>query len=87
MIYLRVKFGLVLREVGRNCQDFGAGFGGKEGDREVRLVLWRYVEGLNGWVGVFANREYGASRATFGVFVVERWVVYQFVVLKCLSPD
>ena len=42
---------------------------------------------LNGWVGVLAFREYGASGAAFGVFVVEIWVVYQFVILKCLSLD
>ena len=52
LICLGVNFGLVLREVGSIRQDFGAGFGGKEGDCEVRLVQWYYVEGLNGWVGV-----------------------------------
>ena len=75
MIWLGVNFGMVLREVGRNCQDFGAGFGGKEGDCEVRLVRRWYVEGFNGWVGVFVNRKYRTSRAAFGVFVVEGWVV------------
>ena len=65
----------MLREIGCNCQDFGAGFGGKEGDCKVRLVRWLYVEGLNDWVNVFVNRKYGTSRAAFGVFVVEGWLL------------
>ena len=44
------------------------------------------MEGLDGWVCISVNREYGAARAAFGEFIVDRWVVYQFVVLKCLSP-
>jgi hypothetical protein len=72
---LGVQFGLVLKEVGRNDQEFRACFGSEEGDCKVRFVLWRYVEGLNGWVGVFVNRKYGTSRAALGVFVVEGWVV------------
>ena len=87
MIFLVVNFGLVLREVDCNYKDVGAGFAGEEGDREIRLVLWWDVNGLNSWVGVLVNREYGASRAAFGLFVVERWVVYQFVVFECMSPD
>ncbi len=75
MIRLGVFFCLVLREVGRNGQDFRAGFGSKEGDCKVRLVRWWYVEGPNGWVGVFVNSKYGTSRAAFGVFVVEGWVL------------
>ena len=75
-----INFGLVLRGVGRNYHDVGAGFGGEKGDREIRLVLWWDVNGLNSWVGVLADREYGASKAAFGLFVVERWIVYQFVV-------
>ena len=39
VVCLGVNFGLVLREVGRNCQDVGSGFGGEEGDCEVGLVL------------------------------------------------
>ncbi len=71
MICLAVGFVLVLREIGRNCQCCGAGFGGKEGDSEVWLVLRRYVKGLDGWVCIFVNREDGASRAAFGEFVAE----------------
>ncbi len=77
----------MLREVCRNCQYCGAGFGDKEGDSEVWLVLRWYVEGLDGWVCIFVNREDGASGAAFGEFVVEWWVVYQFVILNRLSPD
>ena len=76
-----------MREVGRNRQDSGAGFGGKEGDGEVWLVLRRDVEGLDVWVCIFVNREDGAAGAAFGEFIVECWIVYQFVVLKRLSPD
>ena len=50
-------------------------------------MLWWYVDGLNGWVGIFMYSEYSASRAAFGVFVVEGWVVYSFVVTKRVSPD
>ncbi len=71
MICLIVGFVLVLREVGRNCQYCGAGFWGKVGDSEAWLVLRRYVEGLDGWVWMFVNREYGASRSAFGEFVLE----------------
>ena len=71
MVCLAVGFVLVLWEVGRNRQDCGAGFGGEEGDGEVWLVLRRYVEGLDGWVCIFVNREYGAARAAFGEFIVE----------------
>ena len=66
----------MLREVGRNCQYFGAGFGSKEGDCEVRLVRWWYVEGLNGRVGFFMYCKYGTSRAAFSVLVVEGWDVH-----------
>ena len=31
--------------------------------------------------------EYSTARAAFGEFIIERWVIYQFVVLKRLSPD
>ena len=71
MVYLAFGFVLVLREVGCNRQDCGAGFGGEEGDGEVWLVLRRYVEKLDGWVCVFVNCEYGAARAAFGEFIVE----------------
>jgi hypothetical protein len=45
------------------------------------------VDGLDSWVGVLVNREYGASRAAFGLFVVVRGVVNQFLVFECVSPD
>ena len=47
------RFGLMLREVGRNYQDFGAGSGCEEGDSEILLVWGRYVKGLYGWVSRF----------------------------------
>ena len=65
----------MLREVGCNCTHFRAGFGSKEGDCEVRLARWWYVEGLNGIVGIFMHYEYGTPRAAFSVLVVEGWVV------------
>ena len=71
LICLAVGFVLVLREVGRNCQYCGAGFGSEEGDSEVWLVLRRYVEGFYGCVCISVNREYGAARAAFGEFIVE----------------
>ena len=46
-----------------------------EGDGQVRLVLCWYVEGLDGWVGLFIYRWYGASRAALGELVIEGWVV------------
>ena len=61
MVCLGVFTGLVLREVGRNCQDAGSGFGGEEGDCEIGLVLWWDVYGFNSLVGVLVYREYGAS--------------------------
>ncbi len=76
LVCLVVYLGLVLREVGCYSQDFRAGFGGKKGDRKVRLVLWWYVDGLDGWVGFLMCSEYSASRAAFSMFVVEGWVVY-----------
>ena len=39
MVCLGVLFGLVLWEVGGDCQYIGAGFGGEEGDRKVGLAL------------------------------------------------
>ena len=71
MICLAVEFVLVLREVGRNCQDCGAGFGGEEGDGEVWLVLLWYAKGLYGLVSVFVDCKYGAARAAFCDFIVE----------------
>ena len=71
MVCLAVGFALVLWEVDRNRQDCGAGFGGEEGDGEVWLVLRRYAEGLDGWVCVFVDCEYGAAKAAFGEFIVE----------------
>ena len=68
--------GFVLREVGRNCQDGGAGFRGEEGDGEVWLVLLWNAKWLDGLISVFVDCEYGAARAAFGEFIVERWVVY-----------
>ncbi len=70
----------MLWEVGRNCQNVGAGSGGEECDREVRLALCWDVDGLNFWVDILVYRENGASRATLCSFVVVRRVVYQFVV-------
>ncbi len=87
MVCLGVISGLVLREVGRNRQYVGAGFGGDEGNREVRLVLRWDVDGFNSRVGVLVNREYGASGAELCLFVVVRGVVYQFVIFQCVSPD
>ena len=65
----------MLREVGRNCQDVGAGFGSKEGNCELRLIRGWYVEGVYGRVGVFVYCEYGAPRAAVSVLVVEGRVV------------
>ncbi len=70
LVCLVVYLGLVLRKVGCNSQDFRAGFRSKKSNCKVRLVLWWYVDGLNGWVGIFMHSEYSASRAAFGVFVV-----------------
>ena len=50
MVCLAVGF--VLWEVGRNCKDCGAGFGGEEGDGVVWLVLLWFAEGLDGCVCV-----------------------------------
>ena len=71
MICLAVGCVLVLREVGRNRQDCRAGLGGEEGYGEVRLVLLRYAEWLNGWVCVFVHCKYGAARAAFCELIVE----------------
>ena len=71
LIRLAVGFVLVLREVGRDRQDCGAGFGGEEGDSEVWLVFRRYVKGLDDRICIFVNREDGAARGAFGEFVVE----------------
>ena len=65
----------MLWEVGRNCQDFGAGFGSEEGDGEIRLTWGRYVEGLYGWVSGFVYCEDSALGAALGVLVVEGRVV------------
>ena len=51
------------------------------------MVLCWYVEELNGWVGIFMYRYYGASRAAFGELVIEGWAVSWFVVSKRLSPN
>ena len=61
--------------VGRDCKDFGAGFGYEEGDGKIRLVWGRYVEELYGWVNGFVYREDGATGAALGVSVVEGGVV------------
>ncbi len=79
--------GFVLREVGRNRQDCGACFRGEEGDGKVWLALLWNANGLYGLVGVFVDCEYGAARAAFCEFIVVCRVVYQFIVLKRLSPD
>ena len=71
MVCLAVGFVLVLRKVGCNRQDCRAGFGGEEGYGEVWLVLRWYVDGLDGWVCIFMDCEYGAARAAFGEFIVE----------------
>ena len=71
MVCLAVGFVLVLREIGRNRQDCRAGFGGEEGYGEVWLVLRWYVEGLDGRVCGFVNREYGAAGVAFGEFIVD----------------
>ncbi len=86
LVCLVVYLGLVLREVGCNSQDFRADFGSKKSDCKVRLVMWWYVDGLNGWVGILIYREYSASREAFGVFVVEGWIIYYFLVTKRVSP-
>ncbi len=65
----------MLRKIGCNSQDFRAGFGSKKINSNVRLVLWWYVDGRDSWVGIFMYSEYSASRAAFGVFVVEGWAV------------
>ena len=44
------------------------------------------MEGLYGCVGVFVHREDGVTGATFGLVVVERGVVDEFVVSECLAP-
>ena len=71
LVCLTVGFVLVLRKVGCDSQYCGAGFRGEVGYSEVWLILRRYMEGLDGWVCIFVNREYGASRVAFGEFVVE----------------
>jgi len=50
LVCLGFYFELMLREVGRNCQDFRAGFDSEEGNCEVRLIRGWYVEGLFGMV-------------------------------------
>ena len=80
LVCVGVYFGLVLGEVGRNCKDFGAGFGCEEGDGEIRLVWGRHVEGLHGRVSGFVYCEDGAPGATLGMLVVEGGIVVWFVI-------
>ncbi len=61
LVCLAVGFVLVLRKVRCDSQYCGAGFRGEVGYSEVWLVLSRYMEGLDGWVCIFVDREYGAS--------------------------
>ena len=53
MVCLDFYFGLVLWEVGREGEYFGASSGFEEVDGEIRLVWGRYVERLYHRVGVF----------------------------------